>query len=114
MPSDPNGFPEYGEEDVRKVSKALGYEQDVESIMEGWKQLMEVFYQQRWLCIPSMRINEPGQFWSWVLKTYSSDLEEDFPHVFRFIRHILVVPATSSAAERAFRDASNSGVCFGL
>ena len=105
MPKDPNEYADYGEHDIRKLAKAFGYEQYVEEIVDGWFQLMTVFSQNRWMCIPSMRINKPASFWSYVLKTWGPDLEPDHPHLLRFLRHIMVVPATSSAAERAFRGA---------
>ena len=102
MPKDPNEYADYGEHDIRKLVKAFGYENYVEEIVDGWLQLMTVFSQQRWMCIPSMRINKPALFWTWVLKTYGPDFEADHPRLLRFLRHIMVVPATSSAAERAF------------
>ena len=102
FPTDPHDFPTYGERDVKIVAKALGYETELEDIMEAWRHLMEVFLQNRWLCVPAMRVTDPGEFWTFVLKTYGPELEPDFPHLIRFLRHILVVPASSAAAERAF------------
>ena len=45
MPRSPNEFTNYGETDIRTLAKALGYENHVEDIVDGWLQLMEVFSQ---------------------------------------------------------------------
>ena len=102
MPTSPQDFEEYGENEITKIGSDLGYQDNLEELLEAWRQLMTIFSQQRFLCVPSMRTIRPGTFWTWVLNTYGPGFETELemPILTRFIRHILVVPASSAVAER--------------
>lgn len=101
FPTDNNELPHYGEIEVRNVANALGYRgQVIEDIVDGWKDLMEIFYQQRWLCNPNQREEDPNQFWTYILQNYGTVLGEP---VKRFIRHVLVIPASSGTQFNALK-----------
>ena len=95
FPLDNNELPHYGETEVRNVSLSLGYSGIViEDIVDGWKDLMEILYQQRWVCHPKQREEDPNKFWTFILQNYGNGINEALK---LFIRHILIIPASSGA-----------------
>ena len=78
---------------VERAAKALGYKnQMLADIVDGWKDLMEIFYQQSWVCNPKLREEDPNKFWTYVLQNFGEGMEEPIK---TFIRHILIIPASS-------------------
>ena len=64
----------------------------LDDIVDGWKDLMEIFYQQSWVCNPKLREEDPNKFWTYVLQNFGEGMQEPIK---MFIRHILIIPASS-------------------
>ena len=76
-----------------RIAKTLGYKnQMLDDIVDGWKDLMEIFYQQSWVCNPKLREEDPNKFWTYVLQNFGEGMQEPIK---MFIRHILIIPASS-------------------
>ena len=74
---------------MERAAKALGYKnQMLADIVDGWKDLMEIFYQQSWVCNPKLREEDPNKFWTYVLQNFGEGMESK--HLFvTFLSYLL-------------------------
>ena len=85
---------------MRNVSLVLGYADKESAIIEGWRTLMDMFSQQKWMCNPRQREEDPVVFWPWALRELESEgqNDEDINAVIQFIRHVIIIPSSSAEA----------------
>ena len=91
--------PNYAVAEVTYLGGKLGFTGPVlEQLLEGWRHLVFLLGQS---CHRQFREEKPGNFYTWILQTMGEELEQEVgTPILKFLRNILVIPASSSAAER--------------
>ena len=87
------------------MSLVLGYASKEKAIMEGWHTLTDMFSQQKWMCNPRQREEDPAIFWPWALRELEKEgQDEDIDAVIQLIRHVIIIPSSSAEAGTKLRE----------